>query len=79
MNILLTGASGFLGHHLADKMALEIDKINEQKEYYGDDLFRLFTPPSTQMDCLNYDEVYYYLAKTYFDNKLENEKRYNKL
>ena len=60
MNILLTGASGFLGHHLVDKMALEIDKTNEQKEYYGDDLFRLFAPASTQMDCLNYDEVYYY-------------------
>ena len=60
MNILLTGASGFLGHHLVDKMALEIDKINKQKEYYGDDLYRLFTPPSAQMNCLNYDEVYYY-------------------
>ena len=60
MNILLTGASGFLGHHLVDKMALEIDKINKQKEYYGDDLYQLFTPPSAQMNCLNYDEVYYY-------------------
>ena len=60
MNILLTGASGFLGHHLVDRIAYEIDLINNQKDYYGDDLYKLFTPSSAQMNCLNYDELYYY-------------------
>ena len=60
MNILLTGANGFLGHHLVDKISHEINAINKEKNYYGDDLYQLFTPSSSLMDCLKYDEIYYY-------------------
>lgn len=59
-NILLTGASGFVGHHLVDLIADKIDKINKQRNYEGNALYHLFTPPSAQMNCLNYDELYYY-------------------
>jgi len=45
---------------LVDRMAFEINKINAEKSYHGDDLYQLFTPPSSQMNCLNYDELYYY-------------------
>ncbi len=42
MNILLTGASGFLGQHLVDKIANEIDKINEANNYEATKLYQLF-------------------------------------
>ena len=60
MNILLTGSTGFLGHHLVDKITHEIEEINKQKNYDGEDIYQLFTPPRAEMDCLKYDEVYYY-------------------
>jgi GDP-L-fucose synthase len=60
MNILLTGANGFLGHHLVDKIAYEIGKINQTQNYNGEDPYQLHTPSSAQMNCLNYDELYYY-------------------
>ncbi len=64
MNILLTGANGFLGHHLVNRISEEINKINGQNSrqpYYDpDDLYKLLTPPRAEMDCLNYDEIYYY-------------------
>lgn len=60
MNILITGSNGFLGHHLVDKLEYEINKINAEKEYHGEDLYQLFTPSRAKMDCLNYDELYYY-------------------
>ena len=60
MNILLTGSTGFLGHHLVDKITHEIEEINKQKNYDGEDIYQLFAPPSAEMDCLKYDEVYYY-------------------
>jgi len=50
MNILLTGAHGFLGHHLVDKIAREIDEIS----------YQLFTPHSHELDCLKYTELYHY-------------------
>jgi len=68
MNILLTGANGFLGHHLVDKIAHEIGEINEQKHYDGEGIYRLFTPPSTEMDCLRYDELYYYCLYNNIDS-----------
>ena len=60
MNILLTGASGFLGHHMVKRITQEIEKINEQKNYEGQELYKLFTPSSAQMNCLDYQELYYY-------------------
>ena len=47
MNILLTGAHGFLGQHLVDKIAREINEIN----------YQLFTPRSHELDCLKYTEL----------------------
>lgn len=48
MKILLTGANGFLGHHLTKK-------ITEQgKDYH------LFAPRRYQLNCLDYNELYYY-------------------
>ncbi len=67
MNILLTGASGFLGTHLVDKIADEIRDINElvrrHFEINGYDdtkIYKLFTPRSHELDCLKYTELYYY-------------------
>ena len=67
MNILLTGANGFLGTHLVDKMADEISNLNElvhqHFEISGYDdtkLYQLFTPHSYELDCLKYTELYYY-------------------
>ena len=52
MNILLTGASGFLGHHLVN--LLEKENLNPSKAN------RLYTPPSHQVNCLKCEELYYY-------------------
>ena len=67
MNILLTGASGFLGNHLVDKMADEIGSINElvrrHFEINGYDdtkLYKIFTPPSYELNCLEYRDLYHY-------------------
>ena len=67
MNILLTGASGFLGTHLVDKIANEIGGINELVEqhfeingYDDTKIYKLFTPRSYELDCLKYAELYHY-------------------
>jgi GDP-L-fucose synthase len=62
MNILLTGANGFLGQHVVELMADEIGKINEINNHDGTKLYQLFTPRSYQLDCLNYTELYYYCS-----------------
>ena len=60
MNILLTGGNGFLGQHLVDKIAYEIDKINEVKNYEGTKPYQLLAPRSYELDCLKYTELYHY-------------------
>ena len=67
MNILLTGASGFLGTHLVDKIADEIGSINdlvhqhfEISGYDDTKLYKLFTPKSYQLNCLEYRDLYHY-------------------
>ena len=50
--ILLTGSTGFLGFHLKNKIQKEID------ENHGE--YALFTPPSSQLNCLKYKEFKYY-------------------
>jgi GDP-L-fucose synthase len=52
MNILLTGASGFLGHHVVN--LLEQENLKPSKAN------GLYTPPSSQVNCLKYEELYYY-------------------
>ena len=67
MNILLTGAHGFLGNHLVEKIADEISSINdlvhrhfEISGYDDTKLYQIFTPHSYELDCLKYTELYYY-------------------
>ncbi len=66
MNILLTGANGFLGTHLVDKIADKIGAANElvrqHFEINGYDdtkIYKLFTPRSYQLNCLEYRDLYH--------------------
>ena len=53
-NILITGSSGFLGNHL----------VKHVKEFnHGS--YKFFTPPSHQLNCIDYKELYYYC---YYNN-----------
>ena len=67
MNILVTGANGFLGNHLVEKIAEEMCNINELVQehfeingYDDTKLYKLFTPRSYELNCLKYTELYYY-------------------
>ena len=67
MNILLTGASGFLGAHVVDKIADETSSINDLVQqhfeingYDDTKLYKLFTPHSYQLNCLEYRDLYHY-------------------
>ncbi len=51
MKILITGANGFLGQHLTKKINKE---ISEGADHH------VFAPRRHQLNCLNYDELYYY-------------------
>ena len=51
MKILITGANGFLGNHLTKKINKE---ISEGADHH------VFAPRRHQLNCLNYDELYYY-------------------
>ncbi len=60
MNILLTGAHGFLGKHLVERIADKIGQINKVNYYDKTKSYKLFTPRSYELDCLKYTELYYY-------------------
>jgi len=74
MNILLTGANGFLGTHLVDKIADKIGAANElvrqHFEINGYDdtkIYKLFTPRSYQLNCLEYRDLYHYCHSNNID------------
>jgi len=74
MNILLTGAHGFLGTHLGDKMADETSVVNnlvqqhfEINGYDDTKLYNLFTPHRHQLNCLEYRDLYHYCHSNKID------------
>lgn len=74
MNILLTGANGFLGTHLVDKIADKIGAANElvrqHFEINGYDdtkIYKLFTPRSYQLNCLEHRDLYHYCHSNNID------------
>ena len=65
MNILLTGAHGFLGQHLVGRIVDEIGHLNEVNDYYyprtkTNKPYTVLTPRHYDLDCLNYEQLYYY-------------------
>tara|TARA_Y100000004_G_scaffold127757_1_gene143828 strand:+ start:173 stop:1165 length:993 start_codon:yes stop_codon:yes gene_type:complete len=67
MNILITGAHGFLGKHLVAKISKELLEINS-KAKSEKDKWNFFMPRSHEMNCLNYQEFYDFVEKNDIDS-----------
>ena len=59
MNILITGAHGFLGKHLTQEIATRITKSGQQYNFY--------MPRSHEMNCLDYQDFHDFVEKNYVD------------
>tara|TARA_A100001201_G_scaffold65276_2_gene61384 strand:- start:945 stop:1922 length:978 start_codon:yes stop_codon:yes gene_type:complete len=61
MNILITGSSGFLGSHLTNFINKQIlEKEAYEVDPTGRGPYKLFTPNRHKLNCLDYQELYYY-------------------
>ena len=64
-NVLITGSSGFLGNHLVQHVNNATAKAANNPPEFNYNSYKFFTPPSHQLNCIDYKELYYYC---YYNN-----------